>query len=148
MALPKKIPINCYEDSATQYMGKYADGKQFWGYETFVFDYESDKLDWKARRHEYVILHLFDKDGNHLEAKHWYAGTKAECDTKRMTHKLEEMVAELGSVEYTNIKVKLFQTVIDNIVFGLIPKEEYEAIDLEPSSTISLHKPWNGEYDT
>ena len=58
------------------------------------------------------------------------------------------MISELGEVEFTDIEVKTFQTTIDGIVFGLITNEEYETVDLEPSSTISFHEPWDGEYDT
>lgn len=34
------------------------------------------------------------------------------------------------------------------MTFGLVVNEEIEAVDLQPSSTISFHEPWDGEYDT
>jgi formate hydrogenlyase regulatory protein HycA len=58
------------------------------------------------------------------------------------------MVNELGRVEFKDICVKPFKTVIENIEFGLVVNEENESIDLEPSSTISFQEPWDGEYYT
>jgi len=45
-------------------------------------------------------------------------------------------------------ELNLFQTKIDGVVFGLVPAEEIESIELQPSSTIAFHEPWDGEYDT
>jgi hypothetical protein len=44
--------------------------------------------------------------------------------------------------------VKLFQTTIDGVVFGLVPDAENETVELQPSSTIAFQSPWDGEYDT
>jgi formate hydrogenlyase regulatory protein HycA len=65
-----------------------------------------------------------------------------------MRTKLDEMIAELGRFEFSDIEVKPFQTVIDGVVFGLVPDEEHETVELEPSSTISFQEPWDGEYYT
>ena len=58
------------------------------------------------------------------------------------------MINELGKIEFCYIAVKPFQTVIDGVSFGLVPNNEYETVELEPSSTILFHEPWDGEYDT
>ena len=58
------------------------------------------------------------------------------------------MVAELGEVHYGDIEVKLFQTTIDGVTFGLVPENEYGFIELEPNSTIAFSKPWDGSYST
>jgi formate hydrogenlyase regulatory protein HycA len=57
-------------------------------------------------------------------------------------------MAGLGFIQYRDIAIKLFQTTIDGIVFGLIPDQKTESIILEPSSTISFQEPWDGEYYT
>lgn len=136
------------EDYHTHFIGQTEDGRQFFGYETFVFPEGIPTSDWMKHWKEYVVLYLFDKDGNHLETKHWYAGTTEEADESATREKLEQMINELGKTKFCNILVKPFQTTIDGVAFGLIPNEEHESVDLEPSSTISFHEPWDGEYDT
>jgi hypothetical protein len=148
MPIPEKIPIQRMEDYHTHFIGKTEDGKQFFGYETFVFPDGMPASDWQRSRKEYVVLYIFDKDGNHLTTNHWFAGTTSEINDSLTRTKLEQMINELGKVKFTDIEVKPFQTIIDGIVFGLVPNEEYETVDLEPSSTISFHEPWDGDYDT
>ena len=58
------------------------------------------------------------------------------------------MVKELGEVTFCDIEVKLFNTLIDGVEFGLIPDPEFKCIDLQPSSTISFTEPWDGSYST
>ena len=148
MPIPEKIPIQRMEDYHTHYLGKTEDGRQFFGYQTFVFQNGIPASDWEKHRREYVVLYLFDKDGNYFETKHWYAGTTSETKDSKTEEKLQQMVSELGPVEFQDIEVKPFQTKIDGFIFGLVPNEEYESVDLEPSSTISFQEPWDGEYDT
>lgn len=148
MAIPSKIPIQRIEDYHTHFIGKTRDGKQFFGYETFVFANGIPSSDWEKSRKEYAVLYIFDKEGNHLKTDHCFVGMTSDINHSITRSKLEQMISELGDVEFTDIEVKPFQTIIDGIVFGLIPNEEYETVDLEPSSTISFHEPWDGEYDT
>lgn len=151
MNLPKFLPINREEDYHTHYLGTVADGRQFFGYSTFVFSQPKDTFDfdqWPNFRKEYTLLHTFDKGGNYLKTEHHYDGTTAECDVELQQERLEKMVNALGKIKFKNIAIKLFQTEIDGIVFGLIPNEEYELINLEPSATISFQEPWDGEYYT
>ena len=58
------------------------------------------------------------------------------------------MVSKLGAVEYGYINVKPFEVKIDGFKFGLIPNEESEMIELQPSNTIAFSEPWDGEYYT
>jgi hypothetical protein len=148
MPIPDKIPIQRIEDYHTHYIGKTEDGRQFFGYQSFVFPNGYEASNWQNQRKEYVVLYLFDEDGNHIDTKHWYAGTTAEINDSEIIDRLEQMISELGRVEYQDIEVKPFQTTIDGFEFGLIPNAEYETVDLEPSSAISFHEPWDGEYDT
>ena len=149
MKFPEKIPVERMEDYHTHYIGKYENGNQFLGCETFVFTTkqfpEGEK--WQKYRREYTVLYLFDKEGNFNEAKYEFAGTthSLKFDTNEKT---EEMVTQLGEIEYCNIEVKLFEIEIDGFKFGLIPNEESKMIELQPSSTISFSEPWDGEYYT
>jgi len=139
------------EDEHTNFIGRVTDGRQFWGYQTFVFKRpysEINKEEWQQNRLEYLVLHTFDKTGNYLSSKHWFAGTTDQADQEKMYSKLEEWVEELGDIEFADIEVKLFQVTIDGITFGLVPDKETESIELQPSSTISFQEPWDGEYYT
>lgn len=139
------------EDYHTHYLGKCADGRQFWAYDTFIHTHTGQELlddDWQKWRKEYVLLHIFDADGNHLQTDYWYAGYTADIQDETIAEKLAEMVGSLGPVTYGDIEIRLFQVIIDGIVFGLIPDKDYDMINLEPSSTISFQEPWDGSYDT
>lgn len=152
MTIPDKLPIMRIEDYHTHYLGKIADGRLFWGYQTFVFDLRYAEMqqgdDWRKHRKEYALVHTFDKDGNYLTTKYWFAGFTNEVNQQQLEGKVEELVRELGDIVFEDIELKIFQTQIDNIIFGLIVDEEAEMINLQPGSTISFQKPWDGEYYT
>lgn len=149
MKFPKKIPVERIEDDHTHYIGKYENGNQFWGYETFLFTEipVPEGEDWAKYRREYAVLYLFDEEGNFKEAKYYFAGksNSLKADT---TEKLEEMVSQLGEAEYCSIEIKPFEIEIDGFKFGLIPNDALEVIELQPSSTIAFTEPWDGEYYT
>jgi hypothetical protein len=151
MTIPDKLPIMRMEDYHTHHLGKCADGRLFWGYDTFVFtkpysDIKGD--DWGKYRKEYALLHTFDSDGNYLTTRHLFAGFTSDTKGRPLDEEVDAMVQELGKVNYQDIEIRLFQTVIDNITFGLIADEENEMINLQPSSTISFGEPWDGDYST
>ena len=150
MHFPEKIPIERIEDYHTHYLGKTKDGMQFWGYLTYDWMVLPKDIqgDWKDYRNEYVILHLFDESGNHIETQHWLAGTTNQVSDSTLDAKLASMVAELGEVDYGDIEVKLFQTEIDGKAFGLVPETAYGFVELQPNSTIAFSEPWDGSYST
>ena len=151
MTIPDKLPIMRMEDYHTHYLGKAADGQLFWGYQTFAFTKPYSEIqqgeDWKKYRKEYALLHLFDKDGNYLSTKYW-SGLTTEINDQQLKDKLQEMVSELGDIYFQDIEIKIFQTHLDNVIFGLVVDKESEMINLQPSSTISFQEPWDGEYYT
>lgn len=151
MTIPDKLPIMRMEDYHTHYLGKAADGQLFWGYQTFAFTKPYSEIqqgeDWKKYRKEYALLHLFDKDGNYLSTKYW-SGLATEINDQQLKDKLQEMVSELGDIYFQDIEIKIFQTHLDNVIFGLVVDKESEMINLQPSSTISFQEPWDGEYYT
>jgi hypothetical protein len=152
MNFPEKLPIERTEDYHTHYLGLYSGNRLFWGYETFFFPSRTvGREDWQNYRRDYVILHLFDRQGNHLETRSEFLGTAAESDAQASSEKLEQWVNDLGEVQYADIEVKLFQVYIDGVVFGLVPNTEDEdnpSIELAPSSTIAFFEPWDGSYYT
>jgi hypothetical protein len=62
--------------------------------------------DWEKYRKEYAVLYIFDKEGNHLVTNHWCAGTTSDTNQSLLRKKLEEMISELGRIEFSNIEVK------------------------------------------
>jgi formate hydrogenlyase regulatory protein HycA len=152
MIIPDKLPIMRMEDYHTHYLGKVADGRLFWGYQTFVFDKPYAEIqqedNWRKHRKEYALVHTFDTNGNYLTTKSWVADSTTNLNEKQLEDKLEEFVKELGDIFLQDIEIKIFQTRIDNIIFGLVVDEETQMINLQPSSTISFQKPWDGEYNT
>ena len=140
------------EDYPTHYLGKTSRGIRFWAYETFVFTKPYHEIkqgeDWRVYRKEYVLLHKFNRWGRHLGTDYWFAGTTAECDNDQMAKKIGDMIDALGKVKYCDIKISLFQAVIDGVVFGLVVDSNSTSIVLQPSSTISFQPPWDGEYYT
>jgi hypothetical protein len=150
MQFPQKIPIERIEDYHTHYLGRTVSGQQFWGYVTFVYTvFPKDVIgDWKDYRNEYAILHLFDRDGNHINTEYWLGGTTNQVTDIQLYSKLEEMVAKLGDIQFGDIEAKLFKILIDGVTFGLVPDSEYGFINLEPYSTIAFGEPWDGSYST
>ena len=147
MAIPTRIRITRMVDYHTHFIGKYDNGKQFFGYEHFVFEPDKDRQ--LENRHEYVVLYIFNEEGDLVGNKYWYAGksTALNCNTEK---KLKELVKELGKIRYCNIRVKPFKIEIDNYTFGLIAfaDPDYERVELHPNNTIAFSEPWDGEYDT
>ena len=150
MQFPEKIPIERIEEYHTHYLGRTTDGRLFWGYVTFVYTVLPKDVigDWRAYRNEYAILHIFDIDGTHTNTRHWLGGTTNQVTDIQLYTKLEDMIAELGEIEFSDIEVKLFTTVIDDVTFGLIPDTSCGFINLEPYSTIAFGEPWDGSYST
>jgi hypothetical protein len=146
--IPKLIPIKREEDYHTHYLGQTHDGRLFFGYKTFVFPDGIRGDNWQQHRREYVVLHIFDIDGNHERTNYWFGGVTAEVDAANLQKRLDLMLGELGEYEFTDIAVKPFKVIIDEIVFGLIPNEDSETVELQPSSAIEFCEPWDGEYNT
>lgn len=149
MAIPDKIPIARLEDLYTNYLGKCAGNRLFWGLEIFAFTVPAEKRtgkDWEKHRKEYIVLFLFNSDGDFLEARHIYASLTSETGGSDFEEEIKSLMADLSEVSYEDIAVKPFKTIIDGFTFGLIVDEENEAVHLQPSSLITFLEPWDGEY--
>jgi len=120
MPIPDIIPICRMEDLQTGFVGRCADGKQFFLNEAFVHRGPRTK-DWQDSRHEYLVLYLFDSDGHFIKHTYWHGGTTAKCDQNQLKAKRDELLAELGDISFCDIAIRPFSVKIDNIPFGLIP---------------------------
>jgi hypothetical protein len=61
---------------------------------------------------------------------------------------LTNTMETLGSIDFHDIEVDLFETCVDGIVFGLIKDPEFKLIHLQPGTLISFYPPWDGDYYT
>lgn len=152
MEIPSLIPVERIEDYHTHYIGKCADGRQFWGRER-VWTFSKPGLPhtdpaFKLNRQEYVLLNIFDAEGNLIDTKANHAGNSSTADLMEMAEQLEGWIAELGGITYCDIAVKLHQVEIDGFTFGLVADHDNECICLKPGCSISFTAPWNGSYET
>jgi len=114
------------------------DGTLFWGVEARV---QSSPQRTERR---YAVLFRFSSDGRFFSARH-----SSSSDSEfRAENVVEGFVSELGSVEFGDIAVSPFETIIDGVRFGLVFYPEFESVTLEPNSIISFQAPWDGEYFT
>ena len=148
--VPDKLLIIREEDEHTFYTGKISDRFQFWGYNTFAFESKpiGNPQNGETLRWEYIVLHIFDVRGKHLNTEFWYGGITSEFNPRSISEKIEGWLSQKGAYIFSNIEVELFSVMFNGIIFGLIPDFETQSVELMPSSTISFMEPWDGEYYT
>jgi hypothetical protein len=150
MEFPELIPIKQMEDYHTHYMGRFSDGRQFWGRER-IWAHKPIPETGKVERHEFTALYIFDYSGNHITTKHKYFGKSEQVNSavfSEMVGTLENWINSEGEWQFANILVKPFLMNIDGFEFGLLPNQEAECIELLPDHAIALYPPWDGEYYT
>lgn len=151
LGAPARLPIARIEDLQTNYIGKAADGRLFLGYET-MFNSRPNKgltgKEWEQQRVNYAVMHFFNANGDYLNSKSFCTLRNGQYSDIKGEELLEKWTAELGDVALGDIKVRLFETVIDGFTFGLIPNLKNRFINLEPGAVISFAAPWDGEYYT
>ena len=72
--------------------------------------------------------------------------TESAVDPGTSFVSLTRMVESLGSIDFHDIEVEVFETCVDGIEFGLIPDPESGLIHLQPGTLISFYPPWDGDY--
>src|SRR5262245_40822448 len=154
LTIPERIPVVREEDYYTHSIGHFGHGSQFMGFVTATIPSGPLSEDWQKHKRWYAVLHKFDSDGRHLETEHWFAGTTDEGEydvTSRAKQRLELMIEAMGSYEFGDVVVRLFEVEIDGHKFGMIPvvepEEDYESVHLEPND-LAFFAPWDGSYDT
>lgn len=133
---PNQIRINRIADYHTHYVGRIREsGGLFWGI------LASKSLQTLTRH--FSVVFLFSQEGKFLHSIHTSSDVRPTSDAE-----LARLVKTLGPVKFQNIKVDLFTTLIEGIVFGLVPNPDSGFINLQPGSIISFYPPWDGEYWT
>ena len=153
--IPERFPIERIEDYHTHYIGKCRDNRQFMIYEPSVF-HNPHKIPlgkiprderMKLKR-EYVVIYIFDIQGNHLITEYLFAGTADIDNSSKINEWIHDKLDGLGNVKFDDIKVKPFQSLIDGYIFGLVADHENGVVELQPGNTISFSEPWDGQYNT
>ncbi len=145
MEAEDKVKIKRTVNGHTHYIGKFEDGRQFMALEVF-FHSLPILSDWQKRRKEFVVLHVFDSEGVHLESKHHFVGTTAELDGRELQPDIVHLFEGRGKGVFTDIAIHTFKTEIDGYSYGFIKDDENYCFSLMPNE-ISFSAPWDGEYD-
>lgn len=141
MSAPQIMRIN-HDDYHAKYVGRTADGRQFFLTAPFV-----------PLGHEFVALYLFDASGELLEAQIDDLGTRAQLDAVLHRATFESRLQELGEVTFCDIAVAPFRVERFGVEFGLIaevPEDGGEVcwVTVEPGDFMVFYPPWDGNYDT
>lgn len=144
---PKLIAID-HDDYHAEFIGKAADGRQF-----FLTTPFEPAIGGKAGE-EFVALYLFDKKGVLVEAKIETFGPRDSMDENARQEFHKKLLSEIEPVKYQRIKVAPFSVEKFGTTFGLVPRtpeddEDEWAIEAQPGNYMAFFEPWDsGEYDT
>ena len=144
---PKLIAID-HDDYHAEFIGKAADGRQF-----FLTTPFEPAIGGKAGE-EFVALYLFDKKGVLVEAKIETFGPRDSMDENARQEFHKKLLSEIEPVKYQRIKVAPFSVEKFGTTFGLVPRtpeddEDEWAIEAQPDNYMAFFEPWDsGEYDT
>lgn len=145
--LPKLIAID-HDDYHAEFVGKTADGRQFFLTEPF------DPATSTKQGNEFVALYLFDKRGHLIEAYIDEFGPRSNMDRNAREMLCQKRLTDLGEIEFGRIEVAPFSIKKFGITFGLIPNEPEDeddelSISLEPGDYMAFYEPWDsGDYLT
>lgn len=144
---PKLVALE-HDDHSAEYVGRTADGRQFFLTTPFVPATGGDS------GREFVALYLFEAGGGLLEAKIEDMGPRDGVDEAPRLAVRDELVASLGEVTYGRVRIALFRVERFGVEFGFIarPPEEPDedwCVTVEPGDYMCFWPPWtSGDYDT
>jgi hypothetical protein len=144
---PKAVALE-HDDYAAKFVGRIADGRQFFLTNPFVPAVGGDP------GREFLALYLFDKDGTLLDARIEDLGTRADLNEEEARSRQSSLLASLGEVKYRKIKVAPFKVERFGVEFGFIPQPPEEpgedwSVIVEPGNYMCFWPPWSsGDYDT
>lgn len=145
---PPKTVALANDDYTARYVGRTADGRQFFLTNPFV-----PAIGGNPGR-EFLALYLFDKGGGRLDAQIEDLGTRAELDEDAARARQAALLESLGPVKFRKIKVVPFRVERFGVEFGFIPQPPEEpgedwSVIVEPGNYMCFWPPWtSGEYDT
>jgi hypothetical protein len=144
---PPTTVVVAPDDDIARFVGRTADGRQFFLTNPFVPAI-------REPGREFLALYLFDRDGTLLDARIDDLGTREELDEDDARARQDALLASLGKVRIGEIKIAPFRLERFGVEFGFIPQPPEEAGDdwsviVEPGNYMCFWPPWTtGEYDT
>jgi hypothetical protein len=148
---PSRIAIN-HDDFDARYVGRLADGRQF--FLTTPFLPGEDSTDMNPTNRDFVAQYLFDQDGRFLEAKIDELDGPESLDGAEVDRAYRARLDELGKVTFGRIEVEPFAVTRFGAEFGLIAQAPEGPDDIwwvtaEPGNYMAFAAPWDcGIYDT
>ena len=146
MAIPKRIPIKriAYR---TGFAGTWSRG-QFLANVLSQTDPVWAHEDPVNSRRWYVYLHEFDHEGNYLESSVESPGIGEDGRQTAMLL-LEDWIAGIPGLTYSDIAIRPFQFEHDTIIFGLVIEDGHggDWAELYPDR-LGFYDPWDGNYGT
>ena len=139
------IKINRVEGGHTHFVGRFENGNQFMLLEVY-FDEGPMTANWKYTRKEFVVLHVFDSEGKHLESKHRFAGLTIDLDGRTLGPEMEFLMKDMGKAFFNSIAILPFDIRIDGFEYGFIKDHEAFCFTILPNE-ITFSAPFEGEYD-
>lgn len=140
---PHRIRVQRIEDYHTHFCGsRKENGNLILGVMTGALVRTNWPLD--GRHAELNVVFEFSPQGRFLRL----LKTESAVDPNTSFASLTKMVESLGSIDFHDIEVEVFETCVDGIEFGLIPDPESGLIHLQPGTLISFYPPWDGDYYT
>jgi hypothetical protein len=145
---PPKTVTLAHDDYTARYVGRTADGRQFFLTNPFVPAIRGNP------GREFLALYLFDKGGVLLDAQIEDLGTRAELNEDAARARRAALLESLGLVKYGKIKVAPFKVKRFGVEFGFIPQPPEEpgedwSVIVEPGNYMCFWPPWtSGDYDT
>jgi hypothetical protein len=106
---------------------------------------------------EFFGVFLFNEEGDLVQSNVDELGPRSQLDDKKVEALWAKRLAELGKMQYCDIKVKPFAVEHFGILMGLVPFKfhsseghgEYWLVDLHPGGCMAFTAPWDsGGYDT
>ncbi len=155
---PEKILI-LHDDHHAKHIGRTSDGKQF-----FLSSAFEPAIGEKAGR-EFVVLFLFDDDGELIEDRIDDLGTRGDLrldgrlpgnkasGSRAIDEAINHRLGELGDFNFDDIEIRPFEINRFDTKFGFIamePEEEGEdwCVEFHPGNLMAFYPPWDGYYDT
>jgi len=140
---PRFVRIN-HDDHHAQYVGKVADGSQF-----FLTHPFAPSLGGKPGG-SYIALYIFDEFGILTEARIEQLCEVTQTQVDAMT---QSWLSSLGKHRFANISVAPFRVDKFGREFGMIfaPEDEEELgswVTVQPGDYMAFFPPWDGDYDT
>ncbi|WP_439627476.1 hypothetical protein [Gemmata sp.] len=145
---PPKTVTLAPDEYAARYVGRAADGRQFFLTNPFVPATGGEP------GREFLALYLFDKAGALAGVRIEDLGTRAALDEDAARARRAAMLESLGPVKFGKVKVAPFRVEAFGVEFGFIPQPPDEpgedwSVVVQPGNYMCFWSPWtSGEYDT